>query len=1438
MSAVGFGAIDAGMISLSVTQSSFCDWSFSGIVAGKIAVTASGDCAVAFGAGAVNGMDKSFNGWDMGKNSGATVAAVGKNYVTAIGVTDFDNGTSSFCDWNFESFSGATISALSDCNATAFGVVHADKATSSFREWHFGKFVDSNVIAAGGSADGFAVGFGAMSCALDVCSSFCGWTFANFEGTTISAASGKGELHSTVAFGAANATGVIDSFDGWHFGEYGSACSFSNCEVRSTATQYATGFGAAIAENVQSSFCDWNFGEIKNGAITVAGRNAIGFGAISAKGAISSFGGWMFDGVDGSKIFAAGKENAIAFGVGMAAEVESSFCHWNLEKFDGATISVSSDGLAVVLGAVGCYGVDSSFDSWHIGDVLNSHMTAATESMTAICCGSNEVADAKLSFNEWHFGAIRNGTVTSCGSGALCSTNFGAAVAAKVISSFNGWNFDEITGVEMASSADKLAVCFGVGGDFSAVTGDDGNDSAPLQSSFCEWHFADFLDVNFSAAAPLAAVFGAGGVANFAANSFNDWHFGNFGETTISVVSGQSELHSAVAFGAAHGGDVENSFSGWELAEIQSGAVSVSGASAVGFGAGVVKNVQSSFCDWSLGGIVDGKVLAEGVDAAGFGATTAGEMSSSFNGWSFGEFNGGVVASRGTNAAIFGAVNAGGALSSFCDWTFAAFDGVGRYCAIADGGTSGMATAFGACYSGGSESSFERWSVEFVGNQTIAALATADVENPQLTIANGIGGWTNVDMAASFCSGESDLDSRPVITIAAAKLSSGFAERDGKLTADLSQTQGNGGGAWSTDDISIGENGDGNSYGWARAIALGENFQLNVGGSTDGERRSGSGGVLNLIGAVTRTAELGAGERRPESTIARIENNWTVNCFGPVQYLRTIDLVSGTLAVVSCANGERGHGWEVFGDAARALESGIAMCHGGKFYGEGQIALNFDDYPVAGRLIVSDGDRLLFHVSESTFAAAFDYEASAAFGDAAIGGGTAAGILCGCRPDGIIDLIGNSQSMICFESGWLFSLEGCDVLPSNILLVLARAQSDVSSDVIWGLELSERGRVGIRDGGGIGFNEDDGVELFIVEDDILGIPDEFSLYWFENSNVNGLALATTRDPILDEPPNEEEPPPQEIPPPWPPFPVGTVALDRARIGHLMRMAPSFDGHGIFCQAFAGVENRRVDPYIRHGLYSSTWGAELGCSGKSQNDRRTLLATAFAAAARSKSTAHVERLYVARRNDLAVAADLRVNGNYFDNLKSYAKAEAFVCAGKMRCRREDDLRNVYECDDFRDIDVHVGVEFRQGFLRDGEAELGCFGEVHCDSIYQYGFVERCGDDIVTHSSMRHRFIATTLGLSVETVRSSRLNLLAKFGWRCEARRTHSRGTASGWDPRETFEQAVFYGERHSATAYLGSRYRMNKNWDVCLDLDGNFARNRVAGSASITFSRHL
>jgi hypothetical protein len=287
----------------------------------------------------------------------------------------------------------------------------------------------------------------------------------------------------------------------------------------------------------------------------------------------------------------------------------------------------------------------------------------------------------------------------------------------------------------------------------------------------------------------------------------------------------------------------------------------------------------------------------------------------------------------------------------------------------------------------------------------------------------------------------------------------------------------------------------------------------------------------------------------------------------------------------------------------------------------------------------------------------------------------------------------------------------------------------------------------------------------------------------------------------------------------------------------MRMAPTFDGHGIFCEAFAGVKNDRFDPYIPHGVYAKTYGAVLGCSGRSENDRRTLLATIFAAAARSKAEAHVERLFTSRRNDLAVAADLRWTGHHFRDLNSYVGAEISVCGGRIHCRREDASRNVYTCS-FRDVDAQIELEARQGFLREGEAELGCFGEMRYDSLYQYGFVESRGDRVATYSSLRHNFITTILGLSVETIRPNKLRLLAKFGWQCAAVRRHSSGTAALWNPHEVFPQLVLYGERHSATAYLGGSYRLGKNWDCCLDLDGNFARNSIAGSAAITFRRHL
>ncbi|MDR1435705.1 MAG: hypothetical protein LBI39_00655, partial [Puniceicoccales bacterium] len=877
------------------------------------------------------------------------------------------------------------------------------------------------------------------------------------------------------------------------------------------------------------------------------------------------------------------------------------------------------------------------------------------------------------------------------------------------------------------------------------------------------------------------------------------------------------------------------------------------------FGAALAHHCQSSFCRWHLGEIAGGSAIGDGATAAVlFGAASARDLDNSFEGWNFNGFSSATLTvTAGCSAAVFGSAGGAGAERSFRDWTFCNFLSDNAICAVSCGSGEGgkFATVFGASRGEWDDSSFGNWSAEFSDGQLIAAMAECG-EDPSDVHVSGLGGWTNENMRFYFNGLGAEISTPATATVAAAKIEK-ISEMDGHLEVVLAERQCAGGDfpwcggfdSMKTSDFDL-----------ARALSLGDGFQINVGRRREMEFKeissggangaallrqmetessameggiaadgAGSAGVLNLIGAVARTPLLAMAARSPEGTTMRIDGGWTVNCLGPVKDLRTIDLLSGRLVLVS-RTPDSAIGEDVRNGAFSALGNGLAISTGGKIYRgtvdggagvlhrDGGISLSYNSYPTAGALLLSDGDTICYHIGEETFSGIEDF-------------GSADGLFA-CKPKGIVELLGYDGGMLTFESGWSFSLSGCDVLPDNMLLVLAKAPGDATESLVDGLTFEDIGSFPVRDVNFVGFGEGNDCEVGLLRvcDYVDGVPDPFSLYWFENPSTCGLALAKTMYA-----------PESELPvtnPEWPQFPVGEVAEDKVRIARIMGMTPDFDGRGIFCRAFADIENRRVDSCIRCGFYSATVGAALGVSGRAVHGHQTFRATVFGATARSVMDSHLDRLFHGVRHDLAAVADFRWSDECFDDLKTYAKGKVSICRGKMNCRREDSAGEVYRCE-FRDSDWQIELEVRQGLLREGEAELGIFGEMRHDQLVQCGFLENGYGRWSNISAIRHRFLTTTLGLSVETIRPSRLQLLAKLGWQCGVLRKNGIAYEMRSDVgAEVFSPQVSYGDRHGAMAHLGACYGINGNWDCSFDFSGLFSRRSAAAGAAITFSRKL
>ncbi|MDR2667731.1 MAG: hypothetical protein LBB38_01655, partial [Puniceicoccales bacterium] len=521
--------------------------------------------------------------------------------------------------------------------------------------------------------------------------------------------------------------------------------------------------------------------------------------------------------------------------------------------------------------------------------------------------------------------------------------------------------------------------------------------------------------------------------------------------------------------------------------EISARATNDNYGNAVVFGGCSITGSANSYNNWKVGGLKNSNILAAGTArAAAFGASYVDGTPNSFCNWSIDGVSGCAAATSVYNfdslvaLTVFGAADAhGNQTNSFCNWSFNNFQDGNSICALAYGGRLlPNVAAFGPGYAGDAtmKGSFKNWSAEFSGSQTIATLANG-LSSSSVAV-NCLGGWANEDMRFYFNCVARDKETNPTVNIAAVKLSSvnpnGSSE---SIVLTLSGKQGNDE-AWGADSVNKDYVYD--KRGWARALSIGNGFQLNVGrtrildsyGRETADSISYGGktdpsywaGTVNLIGAVARSPELACAGSRPENTTLRIDNGWIVKCFGPVKDLRTIDLINGCLALVNCdaseshikSDSEDDDHWSVFLDAARSLEAGLAIVDGDKFYRggineadlypdrDGYVELSYEGYPVRGSLTMSSGDRLLVHLNSNAFNFAESYDSL--FASAAAG---------------TIYLAGENE-MLFLEDGWNISW-GDIPLPWNALLLVAIGEPHTPHSVVNGLSFAYAGTYGVSD---------------------------------------------------------------------------------------------------------------------------------------------------------------------------------------------------------------------------------------------------------------------------------------------------------------------------------------------------------------------------------------
>jgi hypothetical protein len=367
-------------------------------------------------------------------------------------------------------------------------------------------------------------------------------------------------------------------------------------------------------------------------------------------------------------------------------------------------------------------------------------------------------------------------------------------------------------------------------------------------------------------------------------------------------------------------------FTGWEIgdfgdaaelrAQVDSTAWSLSTVFGAGWATGGERNGTPgngivNFSGWKIGRFANGAKLSASANnhSSVFGAGWTSDGGINFNDWTIGGFGGEArLCATAYCSTLFGPARAdqGG---PFHHWTIGHFEGGAALTAVAvssDGANPSFASVFGAAYNDRSfAATVQDWTVEFRGNATLTTAGynavssdpnaeNYDTEKGDWVRLGTLGGDRNDSLRFFFNSGAG-----AVVNIAALKLSeavttvdSGSATRQAtmKLSADQGQN---------------------NAENYARAVALGPNFQLNIGRSrmvtsaaskvagktletdysiANGGQPHGDGGTMNIFGAISR-ARMGDSTA---GSILRIDSGWTVNAYGPVEDLASIRVNNGT----------------------------------------------------------------------------------------------------------------------------------------------------------------------------------------------------------------------------------------------------------------------------------------------------------------------------------------------------------------------------------------------------------------------------------------------------------------------------------------------------------------------------------------------------------------
>jgi hypothetical protein len=998
--------------------------------------------ATVFGTGWAN-VQSNFNDWKIGTFGNhakltATATSIGQTSAAVFG-TGWANDNSNFNSWKIGTFGDhakLTATATSGkTNAAVFGTGWAN-FQSDFSGWTigtldsiqeasdpetaFGDHATLNATATSDNNQGNAAVFGTGWANFQ--SDFSGWKIGTFgtNATLKASATTTGNQGNAAVFGTGWAS-VQSNFSGWTIGTLGSTQGASDPETAFgdhatlNATATATGdqgnaavFGTGWANN-NSDFSGWKIGNFGTTATLTATATATSTSTSNSQGNAAVFGtGWANDNSNfsGWKIGTFGDHatlkatansssqgNAAVFGTGWAYG-NLDFSGWTIGTFGTnatltATANSSSQGNVAVFGA-GWVNNNPNFKNWKIGnfgDYAALTATAANSSSQGnVAVFGTGWANVQSNFSGWTIGTFgTNATLTATATATAISYQANVVVFGTGWSSnnsnFNGWKIgtfgDHATLTATAnSSIQGNAAVFGTGRaygnlDFSGWTIGTFGTNATLTAT------ATAIDCQAN-----VAVFGTGWSSNN--SNFSGWKIGNFGDHAALTAIATSNNQGNVAVFGAGWANVQSNFSGWTIGNFGNNLTALSHTryySSV-FGAGWLTDDNTTISDWTVGNIGNNSTLfSSSFCSTVFGSARLNDLASA-NNWTIGNI--------GDNATFV-------TYSSNDSFTYAADHNKDLQLHYGSFGS-----VFGSAFNEGIGNNPNNWTVEFQGNALCSSIGANGGGTANIHL--GTLGGDKSDNFRFYFNAIGEPTTPPVVTVAALKLTSSInTTQSEKAKLILSPDQG-----------------QGNAMDYARAIAFGPNFQLNIGRGrimgdnfketeisiAHGGEAKGSNGTMNIFGAASKARFC----LDTQGSVMRVHSGWTVNAYGPVEDLNAIDVDDSSGAVfnvyenirnVTFVNGTTKAQGKSDGVGIMIFNGGnlrIAKNSGSNFDGavdslknkmaymepsssESQtsivckkgpdgIEIDASAYPwkgtaTSGKLILKEGDLLIFHVDSS-----------------------------------------------------------------------------------------------------------------------------------------------------------------------------------------------------------------------------------------------------------------------------------------------------------------------------------------------------------------------------------------------------------------------------------------------------------------------------------------